>query len=40
MSALAVCSSVFLSPENLELCLFVRVTDEEADGETEIDGTF
>lgn len=24
MSALAVCSSVFLSPENLELCLFVR----------------
>lgn len=44
MAAFAVCSSVFPSPGNLELCLFVRVTDrqtdEVADGETEIHGAF
>lgn len=34
MSALAVCSSVFLSPENLELCLFVRVTDGQTRRQT------
>lgn len=34
MAAFAVCSSVFPSPGNLELCLFVRVTDRQTRWQT------